>query len=62
MIKVTKDYLNPPEVLTRVGCKTKIKRAVTTLNGRDEIYNGKHYKHVQVTTSLNILYNKKCAY
>jgi uncharacterized protein (TIGR02646 family) len=62
MIKVTKDYSSPPEVLTRTGCYSKIKKAVNSTNGHDSIYNGNHYKHEQVTTKLKTIYNKKCAY
>lgn len=62
MIKVNKTYGSPPGVLTKKGCYDKIKRAVNATNGSDKIYNGNHYKEEQVTTQLNIIYNKKCAY
>lgn len=60
MIKVIKDYNNIPEALTRVACYKKIQQSIINENG--EFYNGNHYRAKSVVTTLNIIYNKKCAY
>lgn len=61
MIRVHKDFDDPPEVLLRAGCKKKIKRAVDDKNGKK--YSGHHYKHPQVLKRLKEdIYHHKCSY
>lgn len=65
MIKITKDYNNPPAILNVDSCKNKVLKSVineSSKDGSNKIYSGYHYQHKEVTTALNILYNKKCAY
>jgi hypothetical protein len=66
MIKVTKDYNNPPVILNVGSCENKVLKSVMNESSKDgsnkNIYNGHHYRHSQVTTALNLLYNEKCAY
>ncbi|MCP4150291.1 MAG: hypothetical protein GY757_21260 [bacterium] len=61
MIKVNKDYDNPPEKLEASGCKRKIKRAVERKDG--DKYNGNHYRHKDVKKILlEKIYRHKCSY
>ncbi|MGB0929667.1 MAG: hypothetical protein ACPGVB_02745 [Chitinophagales bacterium] len=56
MIKVSKEYDDVPEALTRTGCKRKIKRAIEAQSGKG--YNGHHYKDASVKGKLNDIFKK----
>ena len=60
MIRVEKDYDNPPANLKSKGCKTKIKEA---LNEKDKHkFSAFYYRHPEVLEKLFKIYNHKCAY
>jgi hypothetical protein len=61
LIKVVKDFDNPPAVLLKKNCLEHIKKAAEEKNGG--IYSGNNYGHADVLKQLkDNIYKEKCAY
>lgn len=60
MIKVHKDYDNPPDKLLCKGCLEQIKHAVDIKEGKE--YSNHYYRDKDVLEKLETIYHKKCAY
>ena len=61
MIKVNKDFENPPRILTNKNCQKMIEKALQEKKQHD--FSSYYYRHEDICYKLfKILYHGKCAY